>query len=185
GFPAAAHPLEKAVAVLSDLEAWHAAQGKAGGAGVLEARLERLRRLHGAFSEETDRARIRADLADRLPAVRDLSWWSMGMADLATFEQQREDDPRGAPQVQAHETARAGWQAYPDSPGGRRCRQIALAIEAPDFQVQAMLADAAEKRSLAVTHRNLSRLYFRAYPVDLAQRLREADRSLFPQGTEF
>ncbi|HYR45605.1 MAG TPA: hypothetical protein VER78_01275, partial [Thermoanaerobaculia bacterium] len=40
---AAAHPLEKIVAVLSDLESWHAGAG--GREAALEARLERVRRL--------------------------------------------------------------------------------------------------------------------------------------------
>jgi len=93
----AVHPVEKVVAVLADLESWHLAAGRREAA--LEARLERLRRLHASFTQEEDRAAIRKDLEERLglgapsgpatsrPALRDLPWWSMGMAVLAEFRE--------------------------------------------------------------------------------------------------
>ena len=37
-----------------------------------------------------------------------------------------------------------------------------------------MRSDAAQKRSILVTHKNVSRLWLRAYPVDLARRVAEA-----------
>lgn len=169
----ALHPMQKVAAVLADLEAWHAAEGKQEGA--LEARLERVRRLYAAFTDKGDRARIRADLEARLPSARKVPWWSMGMAQLAELERDTGD------LVRAHATAEEGRKAYPDSIGGKKCLSFAKQIEAPDYQIQAMATDAANKRSIEVSHRNLGALYFRAYPVDLRKRLETAaDYNLLP-----
>jgi hypothetical protein len=64
----AVHPLAKLGAVLADLEAWHAGAGRR--AAALEARLERVRRLHAALPQPADQARLRADLETRLAAFR-------------------------------------------------------------------------------------------------------------------
>src|SRR6266508_3880176 len=61
------HPLVRLAAVLDDLEAWH--QGRGEREGAFEARLERLRRLFTAYSEEEDRRRIEKDLEERLSSV--------------------------------------------------------------------------------------------------------------------
>ncbi len=161
-----AHPVEKLVAVVADLEDWHAS--KAERAAELEARLERLRRLQSSFSEEADRAVIRKDLEARLPRYRQLSWWSMGMAELAEFRQ-AEDAPDNL--VRAREAAAGGKGAYPQSPGGLRCGAIVSGIEASDYELEAMTSDAPDRRSIQVMHKNLRRLSFRAYPVDIERQI--------------
>ena len=172
----AAHPLEKSVAVLGDLESWHGAQGRR--AGELEARLERARELHGTFTEESDHAAIRKDLEARLPRFRDVPWWSMGMAELAAFRQ-AEDAPDNL--VRARAAALEGAGAYPQSAGGKRASGIVAAIEAPDYQLSAMSSDAPQRRSIQVTHKNLPRLYFRAFHLDLEDRVGTAqDFNLVP-----
>ncbi len=174
------HPLVKLGAVLDDLEAWHLASGEKEAA--LEARLERLRRLNAAFTDPGDRAAIRRDLAERLPALAALPWFSMGKAQLADFT--REDDRPGA-LVRARALALEAVRAHPGSLGAQRGRAIAGQIEAPDFSIAAMAADGAGRRSIEVTHRNLPALHFRAYAVDLEKRLGEAkDYNLLPQGPE-
>ncbi len=176
----AVHPLTKVAAVLADLEAWHAAGGRREAA--LEARLERLRRLHAAFTAAEDRQRIREDLEGRLPASRDVEWWSVGQAVLAELVKD-EDAPEAL--VRARAIARAGAEAYPDSIGGRQCRAIVAGIEAPSYQLSAMALDGPRKRSIEVGHANLARLYFRAYPVDLADRVRTSrDYNLLPAWQE-
>ncbi len=176
----AAHPLLKLGAVLDDLEAWHAAAGEKEAA--LEARLERLRRLDAAFTDAGDKGAIRKDLAARLPAYADLPWFSMGKAQLADFT--RSDDKPGA-LVRARALSLEAIRAHPKSLGAERARSIAGQIEAPDFSMAAMAADGAGRRSIEITHRNLSRLYFRAYAVDLEARLSQAkDYNLLPQGAE-
>jgi len=177
GAPGAApHPLERLVAVLADLEAWHAAAGQR--AAALEARLERARRLHAAFPAPADQRRIREDLERRLAAARDLSWWAEGQAVLAGLLREV-DEPRAL--VQAHDAALAGARAYPRSRGAADCRHAVAEIEQPDFQVQAMASDGTGRRSIAVDHRNLARLFFRAYRVDVARRLEAGADRPFPE----
>jgi len=188
----AVHPVEKVVAVLADLESWHLAAGRREAA--LEARLERLRRLHASFTQEEDRAAIRKDLEERLglgapsgpatsrPALRDLPWWSMGMAVLAEFREARDSTDN---LIDALAAAREGQKAHPDSIGGKKCRSIAERIEAPDFQVAAMTQDRPGRRAIQVTHKNVPALFFRAYAVDLIGRIESAtDYNLLPSGRD-
>ncbi len=171
----AVEPVEKAVAVLADLEAWHAGRGER--AAALEARLERSRRLHAVVTQAADRRRIREDLARRLPEWKDVSWWAEGMATLAGFWQ---DDDNPDALVRAREAALAGERAYPGTPGAKNCRAIAARIEAPAYRLTAMTADGADRRSIAIEHRNLARLYFRAYAVDAQARLERGENEPFP-----
>ena len=160
----AAHPLVKLAAVLGDLEAWQAGAGRR--QAELEARLERVRRLHASFTEAEDRSRLRSHLERALPAYRDVAWWSVGMAELARLVQAT-DAPDA--QVEARRIAEEGRAAYPESIGGRQCLSIVKAIEAPDYQLASMFLDAARRRSVQVTHRNLPALHFRAWRQDLVQ----------------
>ena len=173
---AAAHPLERLVAVLADLEAWHAAAGRR--AAALEARLERARRLHAAFTQPADRRRIREQLLARLARERDIAWWAEGQAVLAGLRRQ-EDAPQAL--VEAREAALAGARAYPGSRGARDCLQLVAAIEAPGFDLRAMTSDGLERRSIAVDHQNLERLFFRAYAVDPPRRLAGGANEAFPE----
>jgi uncharacterized protein YfaS (alpha-2-macroglobulin family) len=176
----AVHPLLKLGAVLDDLETWHAAAGEKEAA--LEARLERLRRFEAALSDAGDKAAIRKDLAAKLPAYADVPWFSMGKAQFADFTRS-EDKPGNL--VRARKLALEGIEAWPKSLGAQRARSIVAQIEAPDWQMAAMAADAPGRRSIEVTHRNLPVLYFRAYAVDLEARIgRAKDYNLLPQGQE-
>jgi len=152
------HPLVRMAAILGDLERWHRSRGEPGAA--LEARLERTRILDGAFTSADDRATLRRALAAALPEFRHDPWWSMGMARLAAME--REDAAPSA-WVRARATALDGERAFPESPGARICRQLRSQIEAPSFSLLSMVIDAPRQRSIEITHRNLSRLNFRAY----------------------
>ena len=175
-----AHAVARLVAVLADLESWHAAAGQRPAA--LEARLERLRRLHRAFTGGADRAAVREDLEARLPRFRDVSWWAMGMVELAKFRQ-AEDAPDNL--IRAREVAIEGAKAYPQSPGGERARDLVAAIEAPDYQIAAMSSDTPDRRSIEVTHKNLPKLFFRASALDLEKRVAAASGSgLLPSGEE-
>jgi uncharacterized protein YfaS (alpha-2-macroglobulin family) len=176
----AVHPVTKIAAVLTDLEAWHASAGRREAA--LEARLERLRRLHAAFTAAEDRRLVRDDLERRLPEFRDTEWWSVGQAMVAEFVKGGE-----APDalVRARAIAQAGMAAYPESIGGQLCRALIATIEAPSYQVTAMALDGPRRRSIQVDHRNLPRLFFRAYAVDLRDRLHSSkDYNLLPAWRE-
>ncbi|HEX2574221.1 MAG TPA: MG2 domain-containing protein, partial [Polyangia bacterium] len=174
----AVHPLVQVVAVLDDLERWHLAGGRK--AAMLEARLERLRRLRNQFNEPEERSTIRQRLEALLPAYRQESWWSMGMLMLAELVHDEGD------LVRAAQLADEGHKAYPDSPGGLRCDHLARSIRAPDARFTTMSADALGKRSIEVMHKNLGALHFRAYAVDLLARIAASrDYNLLPAYQEF
>ena len=176
----AVHPLVKTCQVLADLETWHQAAKRPEAA--FEARLERLRRLHDSFTQEPDRARIRADLTTRLAAMKGRDWWAMGMATLAGFVQ-AESAPDHV--VRAHAIARECVAASPGTVGGQRCLAIAAAMEAPDLQFEGMSSDAPGKPALALNARNLDAAYLRVFPFDLVRHIESADDwNLLPDWNE-
>jgi uncharacterized protein YfaS (alpha-2-macroglobulin family) len=175
-----AHPLEKLRALLGEHESFCRRSSRPEGA--LEARLERLQALYQSFTQEEDRGLIRKRLAEFLPKYRSHPWWAMGQAALAEFTR-AEDAPESL--IRARRLAQEGIDAYPNSSGGRRCLHILKSIEAPHFAVEIMMTDAPGKRSILVTHRNLERIFFRAFPVDLMDRIRTSrDYNLFLEWQE-
>ncbi|MFZ2054828.1 MAG: alpha-2-macroglobulin family protein [Candidatus Aminicenantales bacterium] len=175
-----AHPLEKLHALLGDHETWCRSSGRPEAA--LEARLERLQALHSSFTREEDRALIRSRLSEVLPKYRKYPWWAMGQAVLAEFIRSTQE-PEAL--VDARKIAIAGADAYPDSPGGRRCLHLVKSIEAPEYAVDIMKTDSPGTRSIQVTHRNLDHLVFRAFPVDLLERVRTSkDYNILPDWQE-
>ena len=145
------HPLVRLAAILADLESWHASAGGArrssrpasSSPGVFTRR----------STKTTTGATIVADLERRLPEFRAVAWWAAGMAQLAEFVQETDDTDS---LVRARELALQGAAAYPQSIGGRRCAHLAAAIAAPDYSLESMTADGAGRRSLLVTHKNLT-----------------------------
>lgn len=177
------HPLVRLTGLLADLEGWHRESGRPEAA--FEARLERLRRLHGSLTREDDRLAIRADLRHRLDELGDAyPWWSMGQAQLAEMVRRGGDRDHDS-QVEAREIALAGARRHPGSIGGRRCRHLVESIEAPSYSLAAMRVDGPGKRSLAVRHRNVERLHLRAYAVDLERHVTASrDYNLLPADRE-
>ncbi len=181
----AAHPLVRLAAVLVDLEEWHDTYGRREAA--LEARLERLRQLHGALGAAADRRLIRQELESALPAWRDLPWWAMGMATLAEFT--REPAEPGQPPgnlARAREIARQGPRPFrtrsaasaaSPSPGPSRRRTTT----SPPWRATGRWRSL--RRSLRVEHKNLAALFFRAFAVDPWQRTGEG-LPPFPDRTE-
>jgi uncharacterized protein YfaS (alpha-2-macroglobulin family) len=176
----ASHPLEKIAALLGEHESFCRRSGRPEGA--LEARLERLQALYESFTQEEDRSHILKRLAEFLPKYRSYPWWAMGQAVMAEWTR---SESAADSLIRARRLAQEGVDAYPNSPGGRRCLNIVKSLEAPHYSVEIMLTDAPGKRSIRVTHRNLDRLFFRAYPVDLMERIRTSkDYNLFPEWQE-
>ncbi len=171
------HPLERLGAILSDLEAWHRNNERPEAA--FEARLERLRRLGDAFPGSAEKEAIRQHLRQQLHLLGpDHAWWSLGMATLA--ELVRSGGEPGQ-LVEAHRIAAEGASAHPKSLGGQRCAYIQASIAAPSFQVSAMASDGMGRRSVSIEHRNLPRLFFRAYALDLVDAVEGAmDFRLLP-----
>ncbi len=149
---------EEAVATLQDLESWHLAAGRR--AAALEAKLKGAGLRHWGAE---DRKAFRQELKKDLEAFRDLPWWSMGMATLASLE--KVDEEPGHLR-RAREIALTGREAFPTSLGADRCRRIVEEIEVQTFHLEAMISDGLGRRSIQVTHTNLPRLHFRAYGID-------------------
>jgi alpha-2-macroglobulin len=174
----ARNPLEKISFILADLEKWHAQKKEREAA--LEARLERYRQLHEHFSGDEDMKLIQGDLETQLKTVSDLPWWSEGMAQLAEFVR-TENEPDSL--IRAREIALGGKKAFPDSIGGKHCLAIQKDIEAPGYTLGGMQNDNPQKKSLLITHKNLGKIYFRAYSIDLIKTIETSnDYSLLPSG---
>ncbi|MEN6560027.1 MAG: alpha-2-macroglobulin family protein [Acidobacteriota bacterium] len=175
----AAHPIEKVAALLGEHESWSRRNDRP--AAALEARFVLVEALHEAFSDEDGRALVRGHLADHLAANgKDPdSWWATGQAMLAEYT--RAEGSRDA-LVRARKIALEGAERFPGSPGGRRSLHIVKSIEAPEYSVEAMRLDAPGRRSIRVTHRNLDRVYLRAYALDAEALIRASkDYDIFPQ----
>src|SRR5512140_1148197 len=164
-----AHPVEKIAALLGEHESW--SRGADRPAAALEARFELLRAFYGAFESEDNKALIRNHLAGFLGSNRKNSWWATGQALLAEYTRD-ENTPDSL--VRARKLALEGIERFPRSPGGQRCDHIVKSIEAPEYAVEAMRADAPGHRSVRVTHRNLDRVFLRAYALDLDALVRAA-----------
>ncbi|MFQ5526490.1 MAG: alpha-2-macroglobulin [Thermoanaerobaculia bacterium] len=177
-----AHPLLRLTALLGDLESWHAAEGRPEAA--FEARLERLRRLHASISQTADRKMIRGNLETHLQKLGDKRvWWSVGMSLLAEFLR---SDPDPWALVGARQVAEEGERRHPGSLGAARCRHLIAQIEAPSFSVTTMATDGPARRSIEIRHKNLERLYFRAYEADLFEIIENSkDYRLLPGYREF
>ncbi len=174
------HPLEKISCILADLESWH--NRKEEREAALEARLERCRQLHQRFEEAEDRKAIQDDLENRLHSLTDIPWWSEGMAQLAEFIRGG-DEPDAL--IRARQIAVQGRKRFPESVGGKHCLSIQKYIEAPHYNIDGMQNDNPKKKSLRVTHKNLDRVFFRAYPVDLMNQIETSDDfSFLPSGRD-
>ncbi|MFH1844039.1 MAG: MG2 domain-containing protein, partial [bacterium] len=178
----AIHPLRRLGFVLDDLERWHTDHERPEAA--LETRLFRLRSLFAAFEHEQDKQTV----IDHLVQVQSAfdhaySWWAMGQWQLAKFFK---EGPGDHPYVAAHRAAVVGRDRHPETVGGRRCAHLAAVLVAPSYELTAMAVDAAHQRSIQISHENLDRLYFRAWRLDLAERVAglNSDASLWPDKEE-
>ncbi|MDD8021003.1 MAG: alpha-2-macroglobulin family protein [Acidobacteriota bacterium] len=159
----ASHPIEKAVAILSEHENWCRRSGRL--EASLEARFELVQSLYIFFEGEEHQAAIRRHLENYLasPANSRLPWWAMGQAKLAQWVM-NEDLPDA--RFRAREIALKGAKRFPLSWGGNSCLQLVKSIERPEFWIETMRTDLPGRRSIRITHCNLEHLYFRAFAID-------------------
>ncbi len=164
------HPLEKICYILADLGNWHAQRKEM--EARLETRLETFRQLHQNFTQAEDRQAIQDALVKELKSYTSVPWWSEGMAQLSEFIRSQEEADS---LIRARQIAIKGQTAFPDSHGGRHCLAIQKSIEAPDYSMNGMQNDNPLKTSLLIEHKNLERVYFRAYPIDLLKTIETSD----------
>jgi len=174
---ASTHPLVKLGLLLDDLEAWHHRAGRPEAAA--EARFEKYRRLFQSLEQQEDRARIEEELASFLAQLdHNLGWWSVGQFELAQMVSQGSEDDA---LIRARDLAWQGLQANPGTLGADLCQRLIEIIETPEFNLSAMRTDGLDRRSIDVRHKNLRRLYFRAYAIDVRDRIAtSSDYDLLP-----
>jgi uncharacterized protein YfaS (alpha-2-macroglobulin family) len=165
-----AHPLTKLCALLEEHFCWHNAAGRHEAA--LEARLEKIRHLGKIFGEASRCDTLIASLNSLLPGYVQYPWWAMGQYEAAALYEKKGD------LVAAHDTAVAAHTKYPESMGGQRCLYLAKNIEAPDFNITTMSVDRPRTNALEIVHKNVTKLYLRAYFVNFFEWLNRPYRYL-------
>jgi len=157
----AAHPLVRAAGLLVGLEGWHRGRGEL--AAALEARIERHGLVRAALESPSRRREVRERLGASLTPYENDPWWSMARARLASMVR---EEARPEALTEARDLATAGERRHPGSPGAAACRALRQELEAPSYALEAMRVDAPGRRSVAVRHRNLPRLYLRAHRLE-------------------
>lgn len=161
------HPLEKIASWLGEHHDFHRRAGRAEAA--LEAQYVLFETLHSALSEADDRAAIRKALRGVQGQNKNVAWWARGQALLAEFI--REENRPGR-LIEVREEALAGLKAFPKSEGGQMCASLVHDVERPDYSLMNMSSDGPSKRSLLLTYKNIPKMYFRVYAVDLEAALK-------------
>jgi len=70
--------------------------------------------------------------------------------------------------LQAHALASRGWETYPDSVGGTRCYNLIQYIEAKSATIKTERVWNDPLPDIQVTYRNVTRVYFKAIPLNAA-----------------
>lgn len=161
----ASHPLEQSLAVLQDLQKWHAKEGRKEAA--LESALELSRYLYANFSENSERTEIRELLNQTLASYVDVPWWAMGKYQLALFYQGASDVQDYL--VKAVAEAESGRARFPESVGGKNSGILISQIQAPNFFISMMRSDGIKRPSISISSKNLKTLYFRAFRFPLTE----------------
>ncbi len=156
------HPLVRAIHLLDNLYAWHQEKRPE---SALETQLERIRRVLAVFYESKHLQAGQEALAILLKDYESYPWWSVGVLEEARLWQRQND------LVKARQSANKGYQIYPESLGGKKCLYLMRSIEAPSYSVSTMAIDKAQSRAIQVSHKNISKLYFRAYRADFEKLL--------------
>jgi len=155
-------PLVAAAVLHRELLDFHAADAMR--TASLAADLERIEWAARSAVGDDVPGRHRAALETFLAAAGDDPTGTLARYRLATLLQ--EDDPAAALAL-----VREGARRHPDSPGGRLCRQLAVALEVPQLEVIAERAWAEPWPALRVRYRNLTRLHLRLCRADWQARL--------------
>jgi uncharacterized protein YfaS (alpha-2-macroglobulin family) len=112
-----------------------------------------------AFGEDKN-ARYKAALEAFIRAYADFDISALAREREAHVLQQEDD------LVAAHELAARGAKLFPDSPGGKLCRNLIAEIEAKSASITTEHVWNAPWPEISVRYRNVTAVYFRAIPVD-------------------
>lgn len=166
------HPLSKMAALLIAHKEFHQKNNRPGAA--LEAQYVLHQKLFQHASQKQDRELLIQSLAQLQNEKNSKKhvWWAAGQALWAQqLMEITEDEDRF---IRALEVINNALQAYPDSFGAKKCMHFKSDILRPHFEFQTMSHDGENKRSLQVVYKNIPKLYFRAYPLNLKKEIETA-----------
>ncbi|MBX9769025.1 MAG: hypothetical protein K2X47_17250 [Bdellovibrionales bacterium] len=164
------HPFLKSISWLADLRAHHLQKNQ--NEAALEALYVIHQYTHETLTQESDRnlviqnlKQVQADLKNKTGPAR---WWAKGQALLAEMIEQTQEPGR---LIEARAQAALGQNFDPTGVAGGFCAPILFRIDSKHADLQMMSSDAAGKPSLLVQSKNLSQIFFRAYPFDFEARV--------------
>ncbi|MCX7591509.1 MAG: MG2 domain-containing protein, partial [Kiritimatiellae bacterium] len=151
-------PKLKAIKLYQDLLTFHKKDKDP--SAFIEADLSRLLFGWNAARGDEKNARFKAALEKLVT-----QWADHELSALARYHWARvlndEGDPAGA-----HKVAKQGAGAFPNSVGGRNCKNLVEEIEAESVQIETERIWNAPWPKIEVRYRNVTKTYFRAIPVD-------------------
>ncbi|BBM88123.1 alpha-2-macroglobulin family protein [Candidatus Uabimicrobium amorphum] len=162
------HPILKLVHVLDDVYFWSIDNGRVESA--LESQLEKIRLLKSFFGEKHHKEKMAKELSFFLEKYSSYPWWAAGMYELAKLQQEQQLG------VAAHTTAVKAVEKYPESLGGKKCLTLQKTLEAPAFNIISMGVDHHGEKSLRIQHKNMQKLFFRAYMINFDAFLKRPHR---------
>ncbi len=154
----AASPTLKAIRLFQNLLKFH--QADADRSAFYDADLARLTFGHNVAVGENKDDGYKAALRRFIEATTGHEISARALAALAT-----QVNADGEP-AEAHELARRGLDAFPGSAGGAMCFNLIQQIEAKSAQLDTERVWNAPWPTLNVTYRNVTKVYFRAVPVN-------------------
>jgi uncharacterized protein YfaS (alpha-2-macroglobulin family) len=176
------HPLKRAVKLLVDLENFERSRNKPEAA--LEAFRVKIKLLEESrFYQppyalaEGDRKLLVGALQTRLKQANGaaLPWRNMLLAKLAELIRGGEAADANIRALKVLEQCVAQFQKHPAT---KFCQYQIVQIKRPEMSLQGMRSDGFGKRSLQLTHRNISKVYFRAWNIPLQQALKDDQYAL-------
>lgn len=159
----ATSPVLKALRLYQSLLKFHEADRDR--SAFLDVDLARLTWAHNVAVGENKDERFKAALEQFVAGTAKHEISARGLAALAG-QLQAEGDP-----AKAHELATRGYQAFPESAGGATCYNLIQQIEAKSAQLVTDHVWNAPWPTLDVTYRNVTRVYFRALPMNFTDYL--------------
>lgn len=136
---------------------------------LIDADLHRLQFAYNASFGPEKSGRYKAALQDYIAQWGDHELSAMARFRFATLLHEEGNA------VEARRVAEAGAKAFPDSAGGISCHNLIQQIESPSLELQTERVWAEPWPTLGVKYRNLTRVHFRAYPVDYVARIGQQD----------
>lgn len=157
------HPLEKISFALNDLSEWN--RKKHNPAGQLEAKLKLASILKNFFNSKFESEALFTYLTNEIEKLRNNSWYTMGLAQI--IELLSDEDNSIYNPTLALKFAVKCKKIYPKSPGHSKCIDQALLLNQPFYTLEALRTFSNNKKTIGGTFKNISKLYFRSYPLNI------------------